>query len=50
MFVSYLGFSYYQVGECFGHSTPEIHEWYTALYDLFETTRYRLRVQHEHQR
>ena len=35
-FLYHLGLSYRQVGEWFGHSHQAVHEWYTALADLFE--------------
>jgi len=35
-FLYHLGLSYHQVGEWFGHSHQTVHEWYTALADLFE--------------
>ena len=35
-FLHPLGLSYRQVGEWLGHSHQAVHEWYTALADLFE--------------
>ena len=35
-FLYHLGLSYRQVGKWFGHSHQAVHEWYTALADLFE--------------
>lgn len=35
-FLYHLGLSYRQVGEWLGHSHQAVHEWYTALTDLFE--------------
>ncbi len=35
-FLYHLGLSYRQIGEWFGHSHQAVHEWYTALADLFE--------------
>ena len=35
-FLYHLGLSYRQVGEWLGHSHHAVHEWYTALADLFE--------------
>ena len=32
----HLGLSYRQVGEWLGHSHQAVHEWYTALAELFE--------------
>ena len=35
-FLYQLGLSYRQVGEWLGHSHQAVHEWYTALADLFD--------------
>ena len=35
-FLYHLGMSYRKVGEWLGHSHQAVHEWYTALADLFE--------------
>ena len=35
-FLYHLGLSYREVGEWLGHSHQAVHEWYTALADLFE--------------
>ncbi|MFC4245952.1 DDE-type integrase/transposase/recombinase [Natribaculum luteum] len=35
-FLYHFGLSYRQVGEWLGHSHQAVHEWYTALADLFE--------------
>lgn len=35
-FLYHLGLSYRQVGEWLGHSHQVVHEWYTALADLFD--------------
>lgn len=36
VFLYHLGLSYREVGEWLGHYHQAVHEWYTALADLFE--------------